>query len=76
MWLQTITKELEAHESLPFEHVLTVAVILLCCINKISKSKFDTIKLPNCFILLGMLNLPPDGNGLEYLNSVMRKKYV
>ena len=70
VWLQDTVKFLSETElSVPLK--LAVAVFFMCCSYKICKDDFADL---SSITLLKMMALPPNGDGFEFLGSLMKEK--
>ena len=71
-WLETVIQELLTRETLTVKKRMASAVVLMCCVNRLS-SVYIAREL--VVALLGMMALSPDdATGYEFLRNLMKKR--
>lgn len=70
MWLRNVILKLD-QSALPPSPKLVAAAVLICCVHQVKMFKFF-ISNNVSVALLGMLALPPDGEGVNFLRSFMK----
>ena len=74
-WLEAVIQELLTRETLTVKKKMASAVVLMCCVNRLSSAHAVYIAREWVVTLLGMMALSPDdATGYEFLKNLMKKR--